>query len=185
MRDMGNILKCWLVTAYMIVGNHGNQSVELVLLFYYSMGCNDNSDWARRRVAVLISISFTCFVILMVDSWTLEILYQQQANGFLMGGAVVSSLSVLCFAAIPIYACIKCCFCADENKEKTMQNVILLVEMIAGFLTFAAGILYFAAGALMNAAVPVLLTFGACVSVFGFISVILPERCCKRDLQEN
>ena len=57
--------------------------------------------------------------------------------------------------------------------------------MIAGFLTFAAGILYFAAGALMNAADPVLLTFGACVSVFGFISVILPERCCKRDLQEN
>ena len=146
------------------------------------MGCNDNSDWARRRVAVLISISFTCFVILMVAGWAL---YRYQANGFLIGGAVVSSLSVLSFAAIPIYACIKCCFCANENKEKTMQNVILLVEMIAGFLTFAAGILYFAAGALMNAADPVLLTFGACVSVFGFISVILPERCCKRDLQEN
>ena len=121
----------------------------------------------------------------MVAGWTLEIICRYQANGFLIGGAVVSSLSVLCFAAIPIYACIKCCFCANENKEKTMQNVILLVEMIAGFLTFAAGILYFAAGALMNAADPVLLTFGACVSVFGFISVILPERCCKRDLQEN
>ena len=145
------------------------------------MGCNDNSDWARRRVAVLIFISFTCFVILMVAGWALA---RNQANGFLIGGAVVSSLSVLCFAAIPIYACIKCCFCANENKEKTMQNVILLVEMIAGFLTFAAGILYFAAGALTNPN-PVLLTFGACMSVFGVISVILPERCCKRDLQEH
>ena len=143
------------------------------------MVCSDH-DWTF--ILVLISISFVYFGFLAGAGWFLEAIYRP--NGFLTGAAIMSSLSVLCFAAFPIYACIKLLFCANENKEKTTQNVILLVEMVAGFLTFAAGILYFAAGALLDAD-PILLAFGVCVSVSGFIIVILPERCCKRDLPQN
>ena len=146
------------------------------------MGCSDD-DRTYIRIIVLIPISFVCFVFLSSAGMALvELIYRP--NGFLTGAAIISALSVLCFIAFPIYLIIKLIFCANENREKTTQNVILLVEMVAGFLTFAAGILYFVAGALLNAN-PILLTFGAGVSAFGFIMVILPERCCKRDLYQN
>lgn len=156
-------------------------SFFLFLFFYYSMGCSDDyRTWIR--IIVLISISFACYDILSIAGWTLELIYRP--NAFLTGAAIISTLSALCFIAFPIYLIIKLIFCANENREKTTQNVIILVEMVAGFLTFAAGILYFAAGALLNTN-PILLVFGAGVSVFGFIMVILPERCCKRDLDQN
>ena len=145
------------------------------------MGCSDD-DRTYIRIIVLISISFACFVFLSSAGMTLELIYRP--NGFLAGAAIISALSVLCFIAFPIYLIIKLIFCANENREKTTQNVILLVEMVAGFLTFGAGILYFVAGALLNTN-PILLTFGAGVSVFGFIMVILPGCCCKRDLDQN
>lgn len=151
------------------------------LFFYYSMGCSD-FDQTCIRIIVLIFISFVCFDILAGAGLTLAVIYQP--NELLIGAAIISALSVLCFTAFPIYLIIKLIFCANEKREKTTQNVILLVEMVAGFLTFAAGILYFSAGALLNAN-PILLPFGAGVSVFGFIMVILPGRCCKRDLTQN
>ena len=156
-------------------------SFFLFLFFYYSMGCSDDyRTWIR--IIVLISISFACYDILSIAGLILALIYRP--NGFLTGAATISALSVLCFIPLFIYLIIKLIFCANENREKTTQNVILLVEMVAGFLTFAAGILYFAAGALLNTN-PILLVFGAGVSVFGFIMVILPERCCKRDLNQN
>ena len=145
------------------------------------MGCSDH-DRTCIRIIVLIFISFACFDILLSAGLALALIYRP--NGFLTGATTISALSVLCFFAFPIYLIIKLIFCANENRQKTTQNVILLVEMVAGFLTFAAGILYFAAGALLNTN-PILLVFGAGVSVFGFIMVILPERCCKRDLDQN
>ena len=144
------------------------------------MGCSD-FDRTCIRIIVLIFISFV-YDILASAGLTLAAIYQP--NELLTGAAIISALSVLCFTALPIYLIIKLIFCANENREKTTQNVILLVEMVAGFLTFAAGILYFSAGALLNAN-PILLAFGAGVSVFGFIMVILPEHCCKRDLTQN
>ena len=144
------------------------------------MGCSD--DRTCIHIIVLISISFACFVFLSSAGWALGLIYRP--NGFLAGAAIISALSVLCFIAFPIYLIIKLIFCANENREKTTQNVILLVEMVAGFLTFGAGILYFVAGALLNAN-PILLAFGAGVSVFGFVMVILPGCCCKRDLDQN
>ena len=151
------------------------------LFSYYSMGCSDD-DRTCIRIIVLILISFACYDILLSAGLALALIYRP--NAFLTGATTISTLSVLCFFAFPIYLIIKLIFCANENREKTTQNVIILVEMVAGFLTFAAGILYFAAGALLNAN-PILLVFGAGVSVFGFIMVILPERCCKRDLDQN
>ena len=139
-------------------------------------------NWTSICVAVLVYISFVCFVILTAVGWALAIAIHP-GNSLMLAGAVASTVPVTCFIAFPC-TLLTCSFCCvDKNKRETMGNLIFLVEILLGVCEFIGGVLFIAAGVTLNTD-PLVITLGGCTVMFGIIVVICSLCfCCKCNQQ--
>ena len=150
------------------------------VFFDYSM--DHDRDWTSICVAVLVYISFVCFVILTGVGWAFAIAIHP-GNPLMLAGAVASTIPVTCFIAFPC-TLLTCSFCCvDKNKRETMGNLIFLVEILLGVCEFIGGVLFITAGVTLNTD-PLVITLGGCTVMFGIIVVICSLCfCCKRNQQ--